>query len=294
MARQVGLAVVHIRSRLPRNALELVGNAKRMKDSNGEENIPISAGSGIVIDTNGYILTSYHVVRNAVSIRVALADRREFDAELVSFDPLSDLAMLQIEADNLTVALLGDSGTAEVGDWVIAIGSPLGLQQTVTSGIISATGRDFLGSQEDDPYVSYQNFIQTDAAIYEGSSGGPLLNLRGEVIGITHSTAFRSVAGLAFATPINLVKNVLEPMKKGMGAPRGRLGVGLRDVDQQIAAATGMERIYGAQVQYVERDSPAAKAWLRTGDIILTINDHEVRSRAHLRSLIACAPWARR
>lgn len=289
VARKAGPAVVHIRSRLPRRALDLAG-ADKLPAKSESKRVPISYGSGVIIDSNGFILTSYHVVRNALEIHVGLADRREVLGELISFDPLSDLAMLQVPLTDLQAARLGDSDRAEVGDWVLAIGSPLGLQQTVTSGIISATGREFAGDRETDPDLGYQCFIQTDAAIYRGSSGGPLLNLDGEVIGINHSTVGWVNTGLAFATPINLAKNVLDSMKQGLGAPRGRLGAGLLDVDQNMAQALGLPQIRGAQVQYVEKESPAADAGLCTGDIIIALRDHEIRSRAHLHSLVACAP----
>jgi serine protease Do len=301
VAGRVRPAVVHIRSYLPRGASDLARDDAEVQ----EAALPTSLGSGVFIDPEGYILTSYHVVRNAMEIDVTLFDQRGFEAELVSFDPLSDLAVLHVQMEKAApVAILGDSDSAEVGDWVLAIGSPLGLQQTVTAGIVSATGRDFFaGDREDELYFGYQNFIQTDAAIYQGSSGGPLLNLDGEVIGITHNKAsslhydraskravVRRYDALAFATPINLVKNVLQSMKEGRGAPRGRLGVGLHDVDQQLAEAVGLERIHGAQVQYVERKSPAARAGLRTGDIILRVGDRNVQNRTHLRGLVACEP----
>ncbi len=305
VARQVRPAVVHIRCRLPRTTTDLVraAESEAAPAPADDAEIPLSMGSGIIIDAEGYVLTSYHVVRNAVEIRVRLADRRWFESELVSFDPLSDLAVLRLPADGLPVAGLGDSDAAEVGDWVLAIGSPLGLQQTVTAGIVSATGRDF-STDRDDPYLSTYNFIQTDAAVYAGGSGGPLLDLDGRVIGITHNqatsvrhdlvrrtTLIERHEGLAFATPINLVKNVLEDMKRGRGAPRGRLGAGLGDVTQEIAvAAAGLDRIRGAQIQFVERDSPAAKAKLRTGDIVLAFGGTPVRNAAHLRGLVACAP----
>ncbi|MHC4885397.1 MAG: trypsin-like peptidase domain-containing protein [Planctomycetota bacterium] len=285
VAAKAKTTVVHIRCRMPRGPQELLAPSEDPSHKRPVYNM----GSGVIVDPKGFILTSYHVVRNAISMRVFLNDRREFDADLISFDPRSDLAMLKIEAGELSCGSLGNSDAVEVGDWVIAIGSPLGLEQTVTAGIISATGRDFIG--HDDEAYAYQDFIQTDAAINVGSSGGPLLNLKGEVIGITHKRAIGSGAtGLAFATPVNLVKNVLESMKRGSGAPRGQLGVGLKDVNQEIAAASGLNRIYGAQVQFVHRDSPAAKAGLRTGDIILQINGLDVRNRSHLRTLIACSP----
>ncbi len=278
VVRQAKGAVVHILCSLPGDA--------------------VSRGSGVIIDEQGFILTSYHVVRAAEKMRVHLADRRRVPGQLISFDPLTDLAMLRIHADDLKAASLGDSDAIEVGDWVLAIGSPLGFQHTVTAGIVSATGRDFYGDR-DDPFEGYQYFIQTDAAVYEGSSGGPLLNLDGEVVGITHSATLirpgpegrvTSYTPLAFATPIDFVKNVLEPMKQGRGAPRGRLGVGLRDVGPAIAAAMDLDEIYGAQIQHVERNSTAADANLHTGDLILAVEGVRVRNRAHLRSLIACKP----
>ncbi|MBN1257605.1 MAG: trypsin-like peptidase domain-containing protein [Planctomycetes bacterium] len=288
-------AVVHLRCTLPKNPASAVG--KESSKASGEEATTTSVGSGVIIDPKGFILTSYHVVLFAEEIRVFLADRREFKAQLISFDAISDLAVLRIDAQDLPTVVLGDSEKAEVGDWVLAIGSPFGLQQTVTAGIISATGRDF-SSGEDNPYVGYQNFIQTDAVIYSGSSGGPLLNLDGEVIGITHNNMAMAVKhkivheykGLSFATPINFAKNVLESMKKGYAAQRAYLdGVGLLDVDTALAEAANLDRIYGAQVQYVKRNSSAERAKLRTGDIILAFEETEIRNKVHLRGLIACA-----
>ncbi|MFH0911423.1 MAG: trypsin-like peptidase domain-containing protein [Planctomycetota bacterium] len=281
VARRVRPAVVHIRCLLAGGG--------------------IGMGSGVIIDTDGFVLTSYHVVRNALKIQVHLEDRRMDPAQLISFDPVTDLALLHLEEDHLTCAVLGDSDRVEVGDWVLAIGSPLGFQQTVTAGIISVLERDFSG-EEDDPYGGFPYFIQTDAAVYEGSSGGPLLNLDGEVIAITHSAALvrRGYTGLAFGTPINFVKNVLDAMKEGRGAPRGELGAGLKDIDTAMAEALGLPRSRGALVQYVLPDSDAARANLMTGDAILRLewvdppHDRlvrtEVRNRVHLRNLIACAP----
>jgi serine protease Do len=300
VAQKVRPAVVHLRSRLPRTAGELARDEPE-EEANGDGGVPYSVGSGVIIDREGFILTSYHVVRNAVEIHARLKDRRELRAELISFDPVSDLAMLRVESETpLPFADLGDSAAVEVGDWVLAIGSPGGLHQTVTHGIISATGRDFL-TDEDNSFFGFQNFIQTDVRVYEGSSGGPLLNLNGQIVGITHNlvqslrydrqrqqAVMQPYEGLTFATPINLVKNVLQSMKQGRGAPRPRLGVGLRDVDEKIARAAGLERIRGAQVQHVEKESPA-EGGLQTGDIILAFEGTPVRNRVHLRSLVAGA-----
>ncbi|MBN1257021.1 MAG: trypsin-like peptidase domain-containing protein [Planctomycetes bacterium] len=295
VARKVRPAVVHLRCVLPQQPL---GAIRSESPESGDDNSKTtSIGSGVIFDPNGFILTSYHVVLFAEEIQVFLEDRREFEAQLISFDTISDLAVLRIDARNLPTVELGDSETAEVGDWVLAIGSPFGLQQTVTAGIISATGRDF-SSGEDNPYVGYQNFIQTDAVIYSGSSGGPLLNLDGEVIGITHNNMAMAIKhkivhqykGLSFATPINFAKNVLKYMKQGYAPQRAYLdGVGLLDVDAGIAEAANLDRIYGAQVQFVKRNSSAERAKLRTGDIILACGDTEIRNKVHLRGLIACA-----
>ncbi|MHC4872796.1 MAG: trypsin-like peptidase domain-containing protein [Planctomycetota bacterium] len=273
IAKSIAPAVVHIRSDI----------SQKIR----------SMGSGVITDKDGYILTSYHVVRNATKIIITLADRREYQAEMIAFDPLTDMAMLKIDAENIRAAELGNSNTAEVGDWVLAIGSPLGLQQTVTAGIISATGRDLTG-EKDDPFVGYHNFIQTDAAIYEGNSGGPLVDLSGKVIAITHASIGRNFTGLSFATPINFIKNVMSSMKKGEGAPRGRLGVGLRNVNYAIARASGLKRVYGAQVQHVEKDTTAANAGLKTGDIILAIDGEEINNRMNLRSIVACIPLGKK
>jgi serine protease Do len=273
VASEISPSVVHIKCKLVDNS--------------------IGMGSGVIVDSYGFILTSYHVVRNANEISVQLQNRRVIEAEMISFDPLTDLAMLRLKADViLPAAKLGNSNKAEVGDFVLVVGSPLGLQHTVTSGIVSATGRELIGGK-DDPFLGYQNFIQTDASIYEGNSGGPLINLDGEVIGIAHASIGKAYSGLSFATPINFIKNVLESMKEGKGAPRGRLGVGLKDLTYNTATTLGLGKIYGAQVLYVKKNSTAADAKLHTGDIIVAINGQEIRNRSHLRSTIACLPLAK-
>ena len=284
VARKVRPSVVHIRCKTAA-APDNDGDPKTAHDAGS------SLGSGIIIDANGYILTSYHVVAYAQSIEVLLDDRREFPTQLISFDPETDLAMLHIEAKDLPFARLGDSDRCEVGDWVLAIGSPFGLDQTVTAGIISAKERE-LNDEADELYGS-PGFIQTDAAINPGSSGGPLLNMAGEVVAITHATLGNRpgyYSGLAFATPINHTKGVLDSMKKGLGAPRGRLGVGLADINQDTAKAFTLPRIMGAQVTYVKRGSAAEEAGIQTGDVILGVAGVEISDKAHLRSVIASQP----
>lgn len=284
VARKARPAVVSIRCRSQSKAVDVSSDAPPAVVKDGG----LSLGSGVLIDANGYILTSYHVVAYASSITVQLADRREFAAQLLSFDPETDLAMLHIDVSEAPFAVLGDSDRSEVGDWVLAIGSPFGLDQTVTAGIISAKQRELF--DDTDEMYGAVSYIQTDAAINPGSSGGPLLNMYGEVIAISHATLGNQMGsnGLAFATPINLAKAVLESMKNGQGTPRGRLGAGLADMTQDMAKAIGLEKIAGAQVTFVKRGSAAATAGIETGDVIIKVGGVVVEDRAHLRSLVSC------
>lgn len=227
-----------------------------------------SAGSGFIIGKDGYILTNYHVVADADEIIVALSDRRERAAELIGADELSDLALLKIDADGLPAVDLGKSDSLEVGEWVLAIGSPFGFEHSVTAGIVSAKGRSLPGPDGTSTYVP---FIQTDVAINPGNSGGPLFNLDGEVVGINSQIFTRSggFMGLSFAIPIDVAMEVVEQLKETGSVARGWLGVLIRRVDRDLAEAFQMERAAGALVTQVFADSPAAEAGIREGDIIV-------------------------
>ncbi len=238
-------------------------------------------GSGVVVDaTNGYVLTNYHVIAGADQVKVVLADGRAFNAEWIRTDPLTDLAIIKIEADALVEAPLGDSDQVEVGDWVLAIGAPQRLPETVTAGIVSAKGRNTRTGP------MYQNFIQTDAAINRGNSGGPLVNTRGEVIGINNSIASVSGGneGIGFAVPSNMAKAVMAQLIEKGKVTRGYLGVYIQDIDSQgLADSLGLPDPHGALVVEVRPDSPAEQAGLKSGDVIVRVADQPITDTQELR-----------
>ncbi|WP_435103771.1 DegQ family serine endoprotease [Arhodomonas sp. AD133] len=240
-----------------------------------------SLGSGFIISDDGYILTNHHVVSNASEIIVRLSDRREFTAELVGVDRRSDLALLDIDAESLPVAAIGSSSELEVGEWVLAIGSPFGFEHSVTAGIVSATGRSL-------PRENYVPFIQTDVAINPGNSGGPLFNLDGEVVGINSHIYSRTggFMGVSFAIPVELAMNVADQLKSGGSVSRGWLGVLIQDVTRELAASFGMSHPQGALVAQVIDDSPAADAGLRVGDVIVRFNGREVPTSGALPPMV--------
>lgn len=224
-----------------------------------------SLGSGFVIDTQGYIVTNNHVIEGADEIVIKFKDNKELKATVIGADPLTDLALLKVDPKgyNLKSVPLGNSDIAEIGDWVIAIGNPLGLGGTVTAGILSAKGR-VLG---DGPY---DNFLQTDASINPGNSGGPLLNIKGEVIGV-NTAIIQSAQGLGFAVPVNMLKNILEQLKKGK-VSRGWLGLTLQPLSEELAKSFGLKNTEGVLVADVNKGDPADKAGIKAGDIILAID----------------------
>ncbi|TSK07106.1 MAG: DegQ family serine endoprotease [Geobacter sp.] len=239
-----------------------------------------SMGSGFIISDDGYLITNNHVVKDADEIKVKLSDGREFKGEVKGRDDKLDLALIKITAKgHLPVAPLGDSDKIEVGDWVMAIGNPFGLAQTVTAGIISAQGR-VIGSGP------YDDFIQTDASINPGNSGGPLFNADGEVIGI--NTAIVSGGqGIGFAIPINMAKDILPQLKESGKVTRGWLGVSVQQVTQDLAQSFGMEGEAGALVAEVIKDSPAEKAGVKGGDIILEYDGHHIKEMSELPRRVA-------
>ena len=246
-----------------------------------------SAGSGVIISPRGYIVTNYHVVAGASSIRVLLNDKREFDAEVIGEDPTTDLAVIQlIDADDLPVAALGDSDEIEVGEWVLAVGNPFRLTSTVTAGIVSALGRQ-VDIIEDDFRI--EDFIQTDAAINPGNSGGALVNLRGEVVGVATAIATESGSyeGYGFAVPVNLVTRVVTDLIAYGEVQRGYLGVEIRAVTAADADRMGLDRIAGVYVSKVADDGAAQRAGLRTGDVLLAINGQEIDAPNQFQSAIA-------
>jgi len=246
-----------------------------------------SLGSGFIIDADGSILTNNHVVENAQKIVVKLlGDEQEYEAKVVGRDSKTDIAVIKINTKtNLPTANFGDSDKLEVGEWVVAIGNPFGLDSTVTSGIVSAKGRH-IGQGP------YDNFIQTDASINPGNSGGPLINLRGEVIGINTAIFSRTGGnmGIGFAIPVNLAKELL-PQLRGKGkVTRGYLGVLIQKVTPEIAESLGMEHGYGALVANVSKDGPAEKAGVKVGDVIVEFDGKEVKDSGDLPIIVARTP----
>jgi serine protease Do len=246
-----------------------------------------SLGSGFIIDADGSILTNNHVVENAQKIVVKLlGDEQEYEAKVVGRDSKTDIAVIKINTKtNLPTANFGDSDKLEVGEWVVAIGNPFGLDSTVTSGIVSAKGRH-IGQGP------YDNFIQTDASINPGNSGGPLINLRGEVIGINTAIFSRTGGnmGIGFAIPVNLAKELL-PQLRGKGkVTRGYLGVLIQKVTPEIAESLGMDHGYGALVANVSKDGPAEKAGIKVGDVIVEFDGKEVKDSGDLPIIVARTP----
>lgn len=244
----------------------------------------MSAGSGVIVDAQeGYVLTNNHVIENADKIRVVLRDNRRFDAELVGRDPATDIAVLRIDADNLTDIPLGDSEELRVGDFVVAIGNPFGLGQTVTSGIVSALGRSGINPE------GYEDFIQTDASINPGNSGGALITLNGKLIGINTAIIAPNGGGnvgIGFAVPIDMAMAVMDQLVEFGEVQRGRLGVMIQDFTPDLAEALGVDAGAGALVASVEPDTPAEQAGLAAGDVIIEVNGETVEGSADLRQKI--------
>ncbi len=240
-----------------------------------------SLGSGFIITEDGYVVTNHHVIHQADEIVVRLSDRRTFAAEVVGSDPKSDVALLKIEADGLPTLKLGDSDSLQVGEWVLAIGSPFGFDHSVTAGIVSAKGRAL-------PSENYVPFIQTDVAINPGNSGGPLFNMDGEVVGINSQIYSRTggFMGLSFAIPIEMAMEVVEQIRTKGYVSRGWLGVLIQEVTRDLADSFGMTRPTGALVARVLPDSPAEAAGLQVGDVILTFNGMEVPRSSALPPLV--------
>ncbi|MCP4634093.1 MAG: Do family serine endopeptidase [candidate division Zixibacteria bacterium] len=266
----------------------------RDRDQTPQRQRSQSLGSGFIISGDGYIVTNNHVVRDADKIKVRLSDTSEYPAELVGSDPETDIAVLKIKPNgNLTSASLGSSEGIQVGDWAIAIGNPfpqLGLDRTVTVGVISAIGRQGLvfGGE----MVSYQDYIQTDASINRGNSGGPLVNIRGEVIGINSAIASNTggSVGIGFAIPINLAKPVIESLKNTGEVARGWLGVSPQEVNNDLAEALDLGDVHGVLIGEVIADSPAEEAGLKAGDVITKFNGKIITGLKQFRFLVAETP----
>ena len=241
-------------------------------------------GSGFIISKDGLILTNNHVVEKADKITVTLADNKKVEAKLIGTDPKSDIALIKIDVkEDLPTIPLGDSEILEVGEWVIAIGNPFGLSQTVTVGVVSAKGRSSVGINE------YENFIQTDAAINPGNSGGPLLNIYGQVIGINSALYSRTggYMGIGFAIPVNMAKYIVNQLQKHGKVTRGLLGIMLQDLNEELAESLDLDEAKGILITEVMADSPADKAGLDQRDVIIKLNDIELKNSADLRNRIA-------
>jgi serine protease Do/serine protease DegQ len=246
-----------------------------------------SAGSGVIVDAaRGLVITNHHVIRDAQEVVILLKDRRVYKAELVGSDPGTDVALLRIPAENLTAIRLGDSDAANVGDFVVAIGNPFGIGQTVTSGIVSALGRGGPGIE------GYQEFIQTDASINPGNSGGALVNLRGELIGINTALFGPSGAnvGIGFAIPSNMMRAVMDQIVRFGEVRRGRLGVETQDLTPETAKQLGVAVTEGAVVLRVEQGSAAEKAGLRPKDVVTAVNERPIRASGELRNRVGLTP----
>ena len=231
------------------------------------------SGSGVIITKEGYIVTNHHVIDDAEDIKVHLADKRSLDAELIGTDAKTDIAVLKVDGDNLPILPFGNSDSVEIGDIVLAIGNPFGIGQTVTMGIVGATGRGNLGIED------YEDFIQTDAAINPGNSGGALVNVRGELVGINTAILARGSGGnqgVGFAVPVNLAHHVVTQLVDNGRVARGYLGVGIQDLDPKIAEAFNMQEARGALVRNVDPDGPARDSGLQQGDVIIGVDGNRV------------------
>ena len=246
-----------------------------------------AAGSGVIVDAaRGYVLTNSHVIRNAEQVIVTLKDRRQYAAKLVGTDPGTDIAVLQIAAQNLTAIRIGDSDALQVGDYVIAIGNPFGIGQTVTSGIVSALGRSGLTPE------GYEDFIQTDASINPGNSGGALVNMRGELVGINSAifTPAGGNVGIGFAVPSSMARAVMAQIVRFGEVRRGRLGIEMGDLTPALASKLGVAAQEGAIIGVVQPGSPAEKAGLRERDVVIALNGRPIRTSAELRARLGLTP----
>ena len=257
------------------------GQIPRPRGSPEREFEQQSVGSGFIISSDGYLITNAHVVDGADEVSVKLTDKREFKAKVVGFDKRTDIALLKIEAKDLPKVTIGDPDKLKVGEWVVAIGKPFGLENTMTAGIVSAKGRDL-------PQENLVPFIQTDAAVNPGNSGGPLFNLKGEVVGINSMIFSRTggYMGLSFAIPIDIAMNTVGQLKEKGRVTRGRIGVQITEVSKETAESFGLPKAAGALVNSVEKGGPADKGGIEAGDIIVKVDGREVKTSSELPRIV--------
>lgn len=286
-------AVVHIQSTINMssgqeyvNPFEEFFNGPMFPQDRGPQ---IATGSGVIIKENGLIVTNNHVIDGASKVEVVLDDKRTFVAEILGSDPETDLALLKIDEEQLPYLNMGNSDDLRVGEWVVAVGNPFNLRSTVTAGIVSAKGRNINLLRQKGGEYAIENFIQTDAAVNPGNSGGALVNTRGELIGINTAIASKtgSYSGYSFAIPINLAKKVIKDLNDYGEVKRAILGVRIQDITQELADEKGLTNLNGVFIPSVSEDGAADKAGVKAGDVILKINDHEVNKSSELQEEIS-------
>ncbi len=286
-------AVVHIKTKLksnPASGFEDLGNPFELFDPRFRQQGPqVASGSGIFITADGFIATNNHVIDNAAEIEVVLNDKRSYSAELVGTDPETDLALLKIEEKELPFLPFGNSDNLEIGEWVIAVGNPFNLTSTVTAGIVSAKGRNINLLRQNGGEWAIENFIQTDAAVNPGNSGGALVNTQGELIGINTAIASKtgSYAGYSFAVPVNIAKKILDDLLKFGEVKRAVLGVKIQDLTAELAKEKGIEKLEGVFVPEVIEGKAADKAGIKSGDVILKIDEKKLNSSSQLQEEIS-------
>jgi len=289
MLQTVLPSVVNIKAQIKVTDVNTLRELQKQRDKSGNDNddpesgIFVSVASGVIVDTkNGYILTNAHVVTDAQTVTITLNDGHHYTAKTIGMDKPSDIALLQIKAKNLTAIQLGNSNDLKVGDFVAAIGNPFGLNQTVTSGIISALGRTTLGIE------NYENFIQTDAPINPGNSGGALIDMKGQLVGINTAILApdRGSIGIGFAIPANMVKSVMLQLLEYGNVKRGVLGIGAQDITPELASAFNLGSSKGAAVTQVLPHSPAQQVGMQVGDIVTSVNGNDVKNASDVVNTI--------
>lgn len=265
---------------------QFFGAQPRRQQRDYGEPQPTGSGSGVILDDQGYIVTNNHVVDGAEKVKVTLNDKRVYDARIVGTDPSTDLALLKIEADNLSPIVIGNSDELKVGEWVLAVGNPFNLTSTVTAGIVSAKGRNIniLSGR-----MKIESFIQTDAAVNPGNSGGALVNLKGELVGINSAIASQtgSFSGYAFAIPVSIMSKVVSDLKNYGSVQRAILGIVITDITDEFAKSENLHRLDGVYVVQVGQDGGAKDAGMQNGDIVIAVDDAKINSIAELQDKLA-------